>query len=264
VSERVKLNGRVSVCLWPNPAPERIVVLVHGYGEHIGRYEHVAAALVERGAEVVGPDHVGHGESEGERVLIADLEHVVDDLGAVIATAQEAHGGLPTVLVGHSLGGLIATRYAQRPDRRPLAGLALSGPAVGLAPAVEQMRASPEIRDAPIDVAVLSRDSAVGEAYAADPLVWHGPWKPTTLDALARATDAVDAGPPFGLPVFWVHGTDDELVPLELARAAVQRLAGDDLEEHVRQDARHEVLNEIDKDEVIADLAAFVERVSAS
>ena len=264
-AERLSLQGSegtVSVAVWRPASAERVVVLAHGYGEHVGRYEHVATALAERGAVVYGPDHLGHGESEGERVLIADLEHVVDDLGLVIEHAQEAHPGLPTVLVGHSLGGLIATRYAQRPDRRPLAGLALSGPAIGLGPAVEQMRSSPEIRDAPIDVAVLSRDLAVGDAYAADPLVWHGPWKPATLDALARATDAVDAGPGFHLPVFWVHGTDDELVPIALAEPAVRRLAGADLEEHVRQGARHEVLNELDKDEVIADLAAFAERVS--
>jgi alpha-beta hydrolase superfamily lysophospholipase len=85
-----------------------------------------------------------------------------------------------------------------------------------------------------------------------------------TLEALARAVAQADAGPAFDLPVFWVHGTDDELVPLELAAPAVRRLAGADLEEHVRQGARHEVLNELDKDEVLAALGAFVERVSAA
>src|SRR5215212_4882690 len=162
-SERLSLagsEGAISVAVWQPGRPDRVVVLAHGYGEHVGRYEHVAADLVARGAVVYGPDHLGHGESDGERALIVDLEHVVDDLDLVIGHAQDAHPGLPTVLVGHSLGGLIATRYAQRPQRHPLAGLALSGPAIGLGPAIEQMRASPEIAEAPIDVAVLSRDTA--------------------------------------------------------------------------------------------------------
>src|SRR5213596_525504 len=127
-SERLSLRGSegtVSVAIWKPTRAERVVVIAHGYGEHIGRYEHVAADLAARGAVVYGPDHLGHGESDGERVLIGDLEHVVDDLDRVIGSAQDAHPGLPTVLVGHSLGGLIATRYVQRPGRRPLAGLAL-------------------------------------------------------------------------------------------------------------------------------------------
>ncbi len=66
MGDRVSLagsEGEISVRVWPHPAPARIVVLAHGYGEHIGRYEHVAAAFVERGAVVYGPDHLGHGES---------------------------------------------------------------------------------------------------------------------------------------------------------------------------------------------------------
>src|SRR3712207_390813 len=126
--------GRVQVRRWPADDPKRLVVLVHGYGEHIGRYEHVAEALVARSCAVVGPDHVGHGRSEGERAVVEDFEPVVDDLRAVV---QDARGDLPVVMVGHSMGGLIATRYAQR-HREDLAGLVLSGPDVGLSPVLEE------------------------------------------------------------------------------------------------------------------------------
>jgi len=255
-------EGAVSVEAWENPDAQRVVVIAHGYGEHIGRYGHVAAALVERGAAVYGPDHLGHGESEGERVLVTDFERVVDDLDAVIGMAQDGHPELPTVLVGHSMGGLIATRYAQRGERRRLAGLVLSGPAIGLAPAIEHIRTTPGAAEAPIDVATLSRDPAVGEAYAADPLVWHGAWKEATLDAFDRALAAVESGPPFDVPLLWIHGAADELVPIDLARPTVQRLAGDDFEEVVYPESRHEVLNELDKDEVIAVVAGFIERVA--
>jgi alpha-beta hydrolase superfamily lysophospholipase len=250
----------VRVRRWPASDPARLVVLVHGYGEHIGRYEHVAAALVERGSSVVGPDHVGHGASDGERALVEDFEPVVDDLRAVV---EDARGGLPVVMVGHSMGGLVATRYAQRFGDE-LAGLVLSGPAIGLGPVIEDWLAAPELPSDPIDVAVLSRDPAVGEAYAADPLVWHGGWKRPTLEAFAAADRAIAAGPGFGpLPLLYVHGEADELVPVMLAQPVVERLAGPDSDLRVLPEARHEVFNELGKEETIALVAGFAERVTA-
>ena len=252
--------GRVRVRRWPAEDPSRLVVLVHGYGEHIGRYEHVAQALVARGCAVVGPDHVGHGRSDGERALVEDFEPIVDDLRAVV---QDARGDLPVVMVGHSMGGLIAARYAQR-HREDLAGLVLSGPALGLSPVIEGWLAAPEPPSDPIDVAVLSRDPAVGEAYAADPLVWHGGWKRPTLEAFVAADRAIAEGPCFGdLPLLHVHGAEDQLVPLDLARPVVERLAGPDTEWHVLNGARHEVFNELDQDETIGLVASFAERVTA-
>jgi alpha-beta hydrolase superfamily lysophospholipase len=260
VSEATTTIGRVQVRRWPSEDPVRLVVLVHGYGEHIGRYEHVAGALAARGATVVGPDHVGHGRSAGEQARVDDFEAVVDDLRGVV---QDARGDLPVVMVGHSMGGLIATRYAQR-HRPDLAGLVLTGPAIGLGPVIEGWLAAPELPADPIDVAVLSRDPAVGAAYAADPLVWHGGWKRPTLEALAAADRAIAEGPGFGdLPLLYVHGAEDELVPVELARPVVERLAGTDSELRVLEGARHEVLNELDREQTIALVAGFAERVTA-
>jgi alpha-beta hydrolase superfamily lysophospholipase len=255
-------EGTVRVRVWPHPAPKRVVVLSHGYGEHVGRYEHVAAVLVERGAVVYGPDHLGHGESDGERVLIGDFEHVVDDLHAVVDRAREKHPGLPVVLVGHSMGALIATRYAQR-HGDGLAGLVVSAPPVGFAPVFTELLAAPELPDDPIDVSVLSRDASVGEAYANDPLVWHGSWKRPTVEAFLRANEAVDAGPGFGdLPVLYIHGEADELVPMALTQPAVHRLAGSDFREHIVPGARHESFNELEQDKTLAVVTEFIEQVA--
>ena len=260
MSEDWTTVGRVQVRRWPAEAPARLVVLVHGYGEHIGRYEHVAQALVARGSAVVGPDHVGHGRSEGDQALVEDFEPVVDDLRAVV---EDARGDLPVVMVGHSMGGLIATRYAQR-HREDLAGLVLSGPAIGLGPVIEGWLAAPELPSDPIDPAVLSRDAAVGEAYVADPLVYHGGWKRPTLEAFLAADRAIADGPGFGdLPLLYVHGADDQLVPVDLARPVVERVAGPDSELRVLDGARHEVFNELEQDETIALVASFAERVTA-
>lgn len=253
--------GRVQVRRWPAANPARLIVLVHGYGEHIGRYEHVAQALRARGSDVVGPDHIGHGQSPGDRALVEDFEPLVDDLREVV---REARGDLPVVMVGHSMGGLIATRYAQR-HGEDLAGLVLSAPAIGLSPAFEAGLALPELPDDPIDVSTLSRDPAVGEAYAADPLVYHGGWKRPTLEAFVAADQAIGVGPGFGeLPLLYVHGAEDPLVPITLARPIVERLAGPDSEMHVREGARHEVFNELDQAETIKLVADFAERVTAA
>jgi alpha-beta hydrolase superfamily lysophospholipase len=252
--------GRVLARRWPADEAVRMVVLVHGYGEHIGRYEHVALALTARGSAVVGPDHVGHGRSPGEPALVEDFEPVVDDLRAVV---QATRGDLPVVMVGHSMGGLIATRYAQR-HRGDLAGLVLSAPAVGLSPVVQGWLDAPAPPSDPLDVAALSRDPAVREAYAADPLVWHGGWKRPTLEAFAAADRAIAEGPGFGdLPLLYVHGAEDQLAPVALARPVIERVAGPNSEFHILQGARHEVLFELGKEQTIDAVASFAEGVTA-
>jgi len=103
----------------------------------------------------------------------------------------------------------------------------------------------------------------VGEAYAADPLVWHGGWKRPTLEAFVAADEAIAAGPGFGdLPLLYVHGAEDQLVPAVLARPFVERLAGPDSDLRLIDGARHEVFNELGQEETIALVADFAERVT--
>jgi alpha-beta hydrolase superfamily lysophospholipase len=256
-------QAEIALSVWPNPDPRRIVVLAHGYGEHLGRYDHVAEVLVDRGAVVAGPDHVGHGRSGGDRVLVTDFDLVVGDLHTVVTTMKERHPGLPLVLVGHSMGGLIGARYAQLHGEE-LAGLVLSGPVLGSWTAATGMLALEEIPDDPLDVSTLSRDPSVGEVYSADDLVWHGPFKRTTVQALDTTLKTINAGPKLGaLPTLWIHGEADQLVPIAETRAGIETLAFTALEEVVYPGARHEVFNETNKDEVLARTADFVDGVTA-
>lgn len=193
-------QGTLVARTWSEPGPggdakpSHVVLLSHGYGEHIGRYEHVADALATHGAVVYGVDHLGHGKSDGERVVVSDFEDVVTDLHALDDTARAEWPGLPVVLVGHSMGGLIAARYAQRYGDT-LAALVLSGPVIGDWQAAKALLAMDEIPDVPLDIGTLSRDPSVGERYAADPLVWHGAFKRPTLEAFDQAVTAVGTGP---------------------------------------------------------------------
>ena len=255
------VRGTLTARTWSGPDPATHVVLVaHGYGEHVGRYERVADALVRNGAVVYAVDHLGHGRSAGERVLVEDFEDVVTDLHVLRETVGREQPGLPLVLLGHSMGGLIAARYAQR-HGEGLAALVLSSPVVGTWDAVSQLLALEQIPDVPLDVTTLSRDPRVGEVYAADPLVWHGPFKRVTLQALQRALDDIAAGPGLGgLPLLWIHGEDDQLVPLADSRTGIEHLGGS-LVERIYPECRHELFNELNADEVIADVTGFINGV---
>ena len=128
---------------------------------------------------------------------------------------------------------------------------------IGGNPDIEALLGMDPIPEVPIDPEVLSRDPAVGEAYSADELVWHGPFKRETLQALFAAVGAVAAGGALSVPTLWIHGSDDALAPLEHAREAIENIRADVVEEKVYPEARHEIFNEINRDEVIADVIAF-------
>ncbi|MGW1001874.1 alpha/beta hydrolase [Streptomyces sp. NPDC002520] len=252
-------RGDLAVREWPHPAPRYLAVVVHGYGEHAGRYQELAGVLTGHGAAVYAPDHMGHGRSAGERVLIEDFEDVVTDVHAVADVARAAHPGLPLVVLGHSMGGLIAARYAQRYGDE-LTALVLSGPVIGAWELPGMLLALDEIPDTPVSPAALSRDPAVGADYAADPLAWHGPMKRPTVEAFARTLETVAKGGDVGpLPLLWLHGDDDRLVPLPGSRVGVELLSGGRLTERIFAGARHEVFNETNRAEVFAEVTRFLD-----
>lgn len=248
---------------WAPAAPQWIAVLCHGYGEHVGRYQGAARTLNDAGAAVYGADHVGHGRSDGERALIPDYEAVVADLHRVVEHAREQHPGLPVLLIGHSMGGMIAARYTQRYGGG-LAATILSGPVLGSWHVVDELLPLEEIPSTPIDPATLSRDAAVGEAYAADELVWHGDFKRPTLQGMHEAMATIDAAGSIGdLPLLYLHGEDDQLVPPAPSLDGLQRLRGSATEVVTYPGARHEIFLETNRDQVLADVVAFVQRVLA-
>ncbi len=265
-------RGSVVVREWPHPRPRYLALLVHGYGEHVGRYAELAEVLVAHGAAVFGPDHVGHGRSAGERVVIEDFEDVVADVHSVAGLARAAHPDVPVVVIGHSMGGMIAARHAQL-HGDGLAALVLSGPVIGDWELPRRLLALDEIPDTPIGPAALSRDPEVGAAYAADPLVWHGPMKRPTVEAFARMLDTVSRectvpgeskGGGIGkLPLLWLHGEDDRLVPLPGSRAGIEELRAHRTTERIYPGARHEVFHETNRADVFADLVRFLDGVFA-
>ena len=252
-------RGTLVVKRWdPSERATFVVLLVHGYGEHGGRYAHVAAALAKAGAVVYAPDHYGHGRSAGPRAIVDDLDAMARDVGKVAELAAREHAGLPVVMLGHSMGGMIATRFVQLAIA-PVKALVLSGPVVGGSPGIFALAEMDPVPDIPLDPAGLSRDPEVGKAYAADPLVYHGPFaKPTLLEFIA-AVKKIGAGPSFGaLPTLWIHGEHDPLAPYDVTKQAMAHLQP--TEQKVYAGAMHEIFNETNQAEVIGDAVAFFRR----
>jgi len=170
---------------WPAPlgAPRALVLLVHGLGEHAGRYTQLAAELRDWGFAVRAYDQRGHGLSGGARGGLTHNSALLDDLAAVIDATQSMHQqrgqlGLPLIVIGHSLGGLVAGRFVSL-QLRPVDALVMSSPALdpGLS-AVQKILVATLPAIAPnlrvnngLDPRYLSHDPAVVAAYRADPLV---------------------------------------------------------------------------------------------
>ena len=256
-------RGTVFVRRWePTAAPTFIVLLVHGYGEHSGRYPHVAEALTKEGAVVYAPDHHGHGRTTGgDRAVVDDIDSMARDVARVGDLAQKDHPRLPIVVVGHSLGGLISTRFVQT-QKTPIAALVLSGPVVGGSPGIEALAQMDPIPEVPLDPNALSRDPEVGKSYAADPLVFHGPFHKKTLNEFGAAVARVAKDPGFGsIPTLWIHGENDPLVPYDVTKKAFDHLRGSAFEETVYPGAMHEIFNETNKADVLGDMTSFIRRV---
>jgi len=170
---------------WALSAPRGCVLIVHGLGEHLGRYAAVAAQLNDWGWQVSGYDQRGHGRSEGPRGGLASADALLCDLAQAIDAARAACTG-PLVLLGHSMGGLVAARFVAKglqtqaaPWHRAVDGLVLSSPALdpGMNTAQKALlavlgRLAPGLAvNNGLQPAWLSHDAAVVAAYQADPLV---------------------------------------------------------------------------------------------
>lgn len=252
----------------PEGPPRAAILLAHGYGEHSGRYAHVAAHLVAHGYAVWALDHRGHGRSGGLRTRVRDLDDYVTDLRAY---AQHVRANLPVtpqVLYGHSMGSLIALLYAQR-WQDELAGLITTGTALKLAGVNSALATMVRVLHAlriggPLAPALaaegISRDPAVVAAYCADPLVYRGRMRLGMAAALVRgAQRATRALPALRLPYLALHGGADPLTLPEGARTVQERSGAPDTTVIVYDGLRHEVHNEPEQARVLGDITAWLD-----
>jgi len=262
----VDLFGRA----WLPDDPERSVLLVHGWAEHSGRYDHVGAWLAARGCAVHAYDHRGHGRSGGPRGHARRFADYLDDLEIALARARAEAPGLPIFLLGHSMGGLVVAAFLVERDPE-LAGAVTSGAALSVTdvPGRVQLallrllgRIAPRLRMArPIDTQALSRDPEVGRAYAEDPLVLRRMTLGLGAAFLGAVGRTLPAASRVRVPMLLLHGADDPLCPAEGSRAFHAALGAPGSELRIYPGLRHEILNEPEQETVLEDLLGWMQRV---
>jgi acylglycerol lipase len=250
----------------PSAAPRASVVIAHGAGEHSGRYAHVAARLVADDYAVYALDHRGHGQSGGPRALIDRIDHAVTDLDALVVQAHSEHPHAPVYLLGHSMGGTVALRYALRHQDR-LSGLILSGPLAALdatpAPVRVMARAfsaiAPRLPAVGVDASLVSRDPTVVKAYETDPLVHHGKLPVRTVVELAAAIESfpVEVGA-ITVPTLIMYGTADGLCPKAGSAMLSERIGAVDKTVEAYDGLYHEIFNEPEQGEVLDELCRWL------
>jgi alpha-beta hydrolase superfamily lysophospholipase len=253
----------------PEDASRGALLVVHGYGEHGGRYRTLVDYFVPRGWAVYALDHRGHGRSQGPRGHVRRFAEYVSDLHAFRIRVADDMKEKPIVLVGHSMGGLIAIHYAAE-HADGLSGLVLSSPAlglvdgpgafrVGLARLLSVVLPRASFRGN-VDPAVLSRDGAVGRAYAADPLV-HGIATARFFVAFQSAIEeAHELASEVRMPVLVLLSGADRLVDAKAAEAFTARIPDECRELIVYPELYHELFNETEKEKVFADLERWLGR----
>ena len=263
---------------WPSADARGTIVIVHGLGEHIGRYAHVAARLNANRWSVVGYDQRGHGASPGERGRIAAGDDLLADLAAVIdAVRAEAPG--PLVLLGHSLGGLVVARFVagalespRPPWQRDVDALVLSSPAlaIGMTAAKRALLATLEALTPNLgignglDATGISRDAAVVAAYRADPLV-HDRIAPRLVRFLADAGPTVLAlAPRWQVPTLLLYAGSDRLVVPAGSAAFAAAAPAAVVTARPFASLFHEIFNEPEQDEVLGVLTAWLDTLNLS
>jgi alpha-beta hydrolase superfamily lysophospholipase len=225
-------QGRIFHNSWlPERDARSIVVVLHGYAEHLGLYDTLARRLVADGHAVHAMDAVGHGRSDGERAVIASWNYYIEDARRLVARAQEQHPGIPLVVIGHSGGAVAAYLLALRHPQLA-AALVLSAGPLRPVPWAYDVLASESTETEDLDpTALLSTHPDYVHALLHDPLIYQGGFRRETVLAITQVWPEIEAGLATGrpdTPVLLVHGEADPVVPLPTRRnRAAARDAGD-------------------------------------
>lgn len=246
-----------------------MLLLVHGLGEHGGRYMNVVNEFVPRGFLVSALDHRGHGQSEGPRCYVNRFDDYVQDLDTYVNIVRGGHPDSRIFMVGHSLGGTNATAYAEAHPEK-LAGLILSAPALKAGSSITARdkvfarilsRLAPKMGVSKLDVTSISKDPAVVKAYVEDPLVYTGKICARTGAEILKAIEKTI--PPrlrdIKLPVLIMQGTEDRLSNPEGSRMIFEGVSSADKTFKRYEGLYHEIFNEPERATVFADMREWLE-----
>ena len=255
--DNLKLHQNV----WLVSDPKAIILLVHGLGEHSGRYEYqrLAEDFNKAGYSVTSFDHRGGGRSEGLVAHIDRFTQLTDDL-AMVAEAEKPNN-VPFILLSHSLGGLIATRYLIDHKDHPFDLAIFSAPAVkaddSMAPLLRKIaplvsKFFPKLPAAKLAQNMISKDPVVRERYQSDPLIYRGRIRARKgYEVMLSMKYVMDKFSSIDLPILILHGSDDKITDPIGSQMLYDGVSSSDKTLRYFDGLYHEIFNEPERDEVI-------------
>lgn len=272
--EEWRFEGKDGVSLhaqaWTPPDARATMIVVHGLGEHVGRYGNVVDYFAPRGFAVQGYDHRGFGRSEGKRAFAASFDDFLDDLDTFVGAVRARRPGERIVVVGHSMGGLIVLRWAafRTPQVRAVvsSGAALvPGASVSKGKIVAARvlsRVAPGLSMAnEVNPADLSRDPTVVKAYEQDPLVIRKITARLGYEIIRSMGETLDAAGRVRTPLLLLHGGADALVDPAGTRRFFEATQAPHKRLHVYPGFLHEIFNENGKEKVFQDMEAWLAEI---
>ena len=261
-------NTNIYYQAWlPEGNVKAVLLVVHGLGEHCGRYMNLVNHFVPLGYAVYGLDHIGHGKSEGTREFVERFEDYTATLAIYYDMVKGWQTGKPIFLLGHSMGGLIATRYLID-HQADFKGAVISAPAIKVSDSISRATIiigkilsvlAPKAGVLALNARNVSRDPEVVTAYLNDPLVFHGK-TPARLAAELLKTMlrvAAEAGK-ITLSFIVVQGGDDKLVDPAGAQMLYDKAGSQDKTIKVYEGLYHEVFNEPERARVLKDVETWL------
>ena len=262
----------------PDGDPAAVLVVVHGFTEHSGRYAQAAERLNQHGYAVAAMDLRGHGRSEGLRAFIKTFDQYVDDLEVQLARTRQRWPGKPLFLFGHSMGATIVLRLVltrqvivqETPvQETPVRGIVLSAPALqvaaGLFPILRRLagliaRIFPRLKVVRLGSNRISRDPAVVADFQNDPLVIHERFPVRTGAEILRVLGELPKNfAALKLPFLLLQGTDDKIVDPSACRRLISQAKSADKELRLYEGFYHDLLHEIDRETVLEDIVDWLD-----
>ncbi len=251
----------------PFDRPRAVLLIAHGLAEHSGRYQNFARFFVDRGYAIYALDHPGHGKSDGARCHIRRFSQFTDGVGLLLEKVREENPDTLVFLVGHSMGGLIATHFLIE-HQSEFAGCILSGAAVQPAvevPALQRLtirlfsKVLPKLGLLQLDASEISRDPEVVDRYRNDPLVFTGKVSARLLEQLFSSMSGLEEKlAAIELPMLILHGSADGLALPEGSRMLHEKVSSSDKKLIIYEGLYHEIFNEPEQEDVMSDITEWL------
>jgi acylglycerol lipase len=261
-------NANIYYQAWlPEGNVRAVLLVVHGLGEHSGRYMNLVNHVVPLGYTVYGLDHIGHGKSEGAREVVERFEDYTDTLAIYHNMVKGWQTGKPIFLLGHSMGGLIASDYLIE-HQAHFRGAVISAPAIKVSDSISRATIAigkilsvlaPKAGVLALNPNGVSRDPEVVAAYLNDPLVFHGKTPARLAAELLKAMLRVTAeAGRITLPFIVVQGGEDKLVAPAGAQMLYDKASSEDKTIKVYEGLYHEMFNEPERARVLKDVETWL------